>query len=163
MAMKQSKIPGPGVTRRASPRTSLISFPVWYQPEAPLGSAVKYIASLSPKFNWVGIYVLRGKWLELGPYIGAGIEHARIPVGRGIRGTAIALDADQNVADVAEAGSDPARGPETRSELVVLIRDRSQRVVGQVDIDSHTRNAFGSEEREAVRRVANELGELWPE
>jgi len=34
---------------------------VWYRPEAVLGSAVRYVASLSAKFNWVGIYVLKGK------------------------------------------------------------------------------------------------------
>ena len=43
------------------------SSPVWYETAAPLGSAVSYVASLSPKFNWVGIYVLKGKMLELGP------------------------------------------------------------------------------------------------
>lgn len=147
-----------------SPKAVSISpdWPVWYQPEAPLGSAVRYIAGLSPKFNWVGIYVLKGKTLELGPYIGAATEHTRIPVGRGVCGTAVAQDADQNIPDVQAHGNYLACSLETRSELVVLIRDRKKRILGQIDIDSHTRGAFGPEEERAVKQVAQELGALWP-
>src|SRR5690242_2602528 len=76
--------------------------PVWYEPGAPLGSAVRYIAALSPKFNWVGIYVLKGKYLELGPYVGAATDHTRIPVGKGVCGTAVATGEDQNVPDVSQ-------------------------------------------------------------
>src|SRR4051812_16932091 len=77
--------------------------PVWYQPQAVLGSAVRYVSSLSPKFNWVGIYLLRGRTLELGPYIGAKTEHTRIKVGQGVCGTAVARDSDMNVPDVAKS------------------------------------------------------------
>lgn len=142
---------------------NLSSFPVWYQPEAPLGSAVRYVASLSSKFNWTGIYVLKGKTLELGPYIGAPTGHVRIPVGQGICGTAVAKNADQNVADVHVAENYLACSSETQSELVVLIRDPAGRILGQIDIDSHVKSAFGPEEESAVRKVAAELGELWPE
>lgn len=138
------------------------TLPVWYEPAAVLGSAVKHLASLSPRFNWVGIYVLKGDMLELGPYIGAPTEHTRIPVGVGVCGTAVARNEDMNVPDVKSVGNYLACSLETASELVVLIRDRDGRVLGQVDIDSHTRGAFGPEEEEAVRKVARELGELWP-
>ena len=137
--------------------------PVWYNPEAPLGSAVRYVASLSPKFNWTGIYLLKGKNLELGPFIGAETDHTRIPIGRGICGKAVAENQDQNVPDVGAADNYLACSLETKSELVVLIRDQKDRVVGQIDIDSHTLNAFGKEEEAAVKKVAQELGELWPE
>lgn len=139
------------------------NLPVWYQPEAPLGSAVRYVASLSPKFNWTGIYILKGKTLHLGPYIGAETNHTRIPIGKGVCGTAVAQNADQNVPDVQAAENYLACSLETKSELVVLIRDKSGKILGQIDIDSHVRNAFGPEEEAAVRKVAQELGELWPE
>jgi putative methionine-R-sulfoxide reductase with GAF domain len=51
--------------------------PTWLDANDALGSAVKHIAALSPTFNWVGIYVLNGDMLELGPYIGASTEHTR--------------------------------------------------------------------------------------
>jgi GAF domain-containing protein len=137
-------------------------FPVWYQPEAPLGSAVRYVAALSPKFNWTGIYILKGDTLELGPYIGAKTEHTRIPVGRGVCGTAVAKNEDQNVPDVNASDNYLSCSIDTKSELVVLIRDSSGKILGQIDIDSHTPHAFGPEEEAAVKRVAQELGVLWP-
>lgn len=141
-------------------------WPVWFQPDAPLGSAVRYVAGLSPKFNWVGIYVLKnskGKSvLELGPYIGAATEHTRIAVGKGVCGTAVSENADQNVADVRGYSNYLACSIETKSELVVLIRNKKGAILGQIDIDSHTRAAFGSEEEKAVKQVADELGARWP-
>jgi L-methionine (R)-S-oxide reductase len=146
----------------APKRTAGDEFPVWYNPLTPLGSAVHYVASLSPRFNWVGIYELKGKYLELGPYIGAPSEHSKIPVGQGVCGTAVAENADQNVADVRARANYLACSLETRSELVVLVRDHKGKILGQIDIDSHTPNAFGPAEEDAVKKVANELGELWP-
>jgi L-methionine (R)-S-oxide reductase len=104
--------------------------------------------------------VLNGETLELGPYVGQPTVHARIPVGVGICGTAVARNEDMNVSDVSSADNDLACSVETASELVVLIRDREGRILGQIDIDSHTLGAFGPEEEEAVRKVARELGEL---
>jgi GAF domain-containing protein len=136
--------------------------PVWYNPQSPMGSAVHYVASLSPKFNWVGIYVLKGKFLELGPFIGAKSEHTRIAVGKGVCGTAVAEDRDQNIPDVRAVGNYLACSLETRSELVVLVRNAKGKILGQIDIDSHVPGAFGPDEEELVKRVAVELGELWP-
>jgi L-methionine (R)-S-oxide reductase len=148
-------------SRQAKPQPITADQPVWYQPEAPLGSAVRHVASLSPKFNWVGIYLL-GNVLELGPYIGAETDHRRIPVGRGVCGTAVAENADQNIPDVSRHGNYLACSTETRSELVILVRAEDGRILGQIDIDSHAPAAFGPEEEAAVRQVARELGELWP-
>lgn len=146
----------------AKQKTRPEDLPVWYNPLSPLGSAVHYVASLSPKFNWIGIYVLKGKFLELGPYIGAESEHTRIPVGRGVCGTAVAENTDQNVPDVRARENYLACSLETRSELVALIRDTDGKILGQIDIDSHAPNAFGPTEEQAVKKVAQELGELWP-
>jgi GAF domain-containing protein len=137
--------------------------PVWFDPLSPLGSAVRYVATLSPRFNWVGIYILNGDMLELGPYLGAASDHTRIPVGKGVCGTAVAENRDQNVPDVSARGNYLSCSLETRSELVVLIRDRSGQILGQIDIDSHTLNAFGEAEVQAVQTIAKELGERWPE
>ena len=161
----------PRATKRASNRSSHKrlddrinpELPFWYFPESPLGSAVRYVASLSGNFHWVGIYILDGKVLKLGPYLGPQPEHRRIPVGRGVCGTAVAENRDQNIPDVSACENYLACSPETRSELVVLVRNKKGEILGQIDIDSHFRNAFGSEEVALVRKVADELGELWPE
>lgn len=151
--------------RKAKTQQMGPELPFWYDPAAPLGAAVRYVASLSPRFNWVGIYILKGKYLELGPFVGDDTEHRRIPVGKGVCGTAVAEGADQNVPDVGKLENYLACSLETRSELVVLIREGGRpdgRVLGQIDIDSHTPAAFGPEQEAAVKRVAVELGELWP-
>jgi len=137
--------------------------PVWFDPLSPLGSAVRYIASLSPRYHWVGIYLLNGDTLELGPYIGAETDHTRIQVGVGVCGTAVAMNEDQNVPDVRARENYLACSLETRSELVVLIRDQQGKILGQIDIDSHVLNAFGQQEEEQIKTIANELGERWPE
>ncbi len=132
-----------------------------------MGSAVRYVSGLSPRFNWVGIYVLKsagkGKpgYLELGPYLGAKTDHTRIAVGKGVCGTAVAENRDLNVPDVSQSSNYLACSIETKSELVVLIRDQSGKILGQIDIDSHDHAAFGPEEESAVRKVANELGVRW--
>jgi L-methionine (R)-S-oxide reductase len=137
--------------------------PASYQLHAILTSAVRYVSGLSPKFNWVGVYILRGDTLELGPYIGAPTEHTRIKVGVGVCGTAVARNEDMNVPDVAAADNYLACSVDTQSELVVLIRNGDGRVLGQIDIDSHAKDAFGEAEEAAVKQVAGELGALWPE
>ena len=164
---RSTRRPGAASRPRAkNPRVKVAvrpEMPVWYQPQAVLGSAVRYVSSLSPRFNWVGIYLLKGKTLELGPFIGAKTEHTRIKVGQGVCGTAVARNEDMNVPDVKQADNYLACSLETQSELVVLIRNKSGRILGQIDIDSHTPAAFGPVEEKAVKKVAQELGELWPE
>ncbi len=153
----------PKAKRSTLPASSRIkdTDPVWYQPGAARGSAVRYVAGLSPNFNWVGIYILKGKFLELGPYLGAKTDHTRIPVGRGVCGTAVAENKDMNVPDVSAQGNYLACSLETKSELVVLVKDAAGKILGQIDIDSHMPNAFGPEEEKAVKQVAQELGVLW--
>jgi L-methionine (R)-S-oxide reductase len=135
--------------------------PVWYQPDAPLSAAVQYLSTVSPRFNWVGIYVLRGDTLELGPFVGAPTEHTQIKIGVGVCGTAVARNEDMNVPDVTATENYLACSLETQSELVVLIRHPDGRILGQIDIDSHTRDAFGPNEEQIVKQVALELGDLW--
>ncbi|MFZ9594460.1 MAG: GAF domain-containing protein [Bdellovibrionia bacterium] len=144
---------------RPSSSSVQLKWPVWYLPGAPLGSAVRYVASLSGAFHWVGIYILRSGALELGPFLGAATEHTRIPVGKGVCGTAVAENRNLNIPRVSEFGNYLACSVETRSELVVLIRDRRGKILGQIDIDSHCEDAFGEREQAAVEQVAQELGE----
>ena len=128
-------------------------WPVWYQPEAPLGSAVRHLAGLSSRFDRVTIYVSKGKFLEPGPSLGLPNVSTRIP---------IAKAADRNIPDVHALENYLACSLETQSELVVLIRGKDGKILGQIDIDSRSRASFGPAEENAVRQIAMELGELWP-
>jgi GAF domain-containing protein len=105
-------------------------------------------------YSWVGIYLVEGEELVLGPWQGPqATEHVRIPVGQGICGAAAASGRTEVVDDV---NADPrylACFPSTRSEIVVPIAYES-RVVGEIDIDSDEPAAFGEADREFLERVA---------
>lgn len=72
-----------------------------------------------PAFDWVGIYLLVGDTLVLGPYRGNPTDHDRIPVGDGVCGTVattgeteVVPDAfgDREVRIVEEAAGEIAAG-----------------------------------------------------
>ncbi|MCO5295878.1 MAG: hypothetical protein M9921_03385 [Fimbriimonadaceae bacterium] len=85
-------------------------------------------------YDWSGIYRLEGDALVLDAYVGAPTDHGRIPVGRGVCGTAVSEDRNQVVTDVRELANYLACSVSTRSEIVVLIRDGAK-ILGQIDID----------------------------
>ena len=111
-----------------------------------------------PDYAWVGIYLLSGNDLVLGPYVGKPSPHTRIPLGRGICGAAAAEKATIVVDDV---NADPrylACSIETRSEIVVPIM-MGARVLGEIDIDSDKPAAFGRRDRELLEPIASLLAE----
>jgi L-methionine (R)-S-oxide reductase len=105
-------------------------------------------------YSWIGIYLVEGDELHLGPWKGAQTtEHVRIPIGHGICGAAAASGRTEVVDDV---NADPryvACFPSTRSEIVVPIAYRG-RVVGEIDIDSDEPAAFADADRAFLERVA---------
>jgi L-methionine (R)-S-oxide reductase len=105
-------------------------------------------------YSWVGIYLLEGDDLVLGPWKGPqATEHVRIPVGQGICGAAAASGRTEVVDDVNADARYLACFPSTRSEIVVPI-SYERRVVGEIDIDSDEPTAFGEADRAFLERVA---------
>lgn len=127
-----------------------------------LRRAVREIEASEERYDWVGVYLLEGGGLVLHDYVGAPTEHDRIEVGVGVCGTAVAEERDLLVEDVREVENYLACSPETRSEVVVLIREpESGRIVGQLDLDSDRVSGFGEDDRRELRTVADWLGELF--
>ena len=86
--------------------------------QAAMEAAVATLKARLPHYTWVGIYLLYGNELVLGPFVGKPSPHTHIPVGRGICGAAAAEKATIVVDDV---NADPrylACSTETRSEIV---------------------------------------------
>ncbi len=111
-----------------------------------------------PRYTWVGIYLVEGDELVLGPYLGKASPHTRIPIGQGICGAA-AREAQTII--VPDVNADPrylACSLETRSEIVVPIFVAGQ-VVGEIDIDSDLPDAFGPRDRELLERAAAMISE----
>jgi putative methionine-R-sulfoxide reductase with GAF domain len=62
--------------------------------EPALRRVVEILAAAHPAWGWVGVYLLAGDTLVLGPFVGPPTEHTRIPVGVGVCGSAAATDAN---------------------------------------------------------------------
>jgi len=128
--------------------------------DALLRNAVKQIQKSDPRFDWVGVYLFNEEknelWLH--NYVGAPTEHAKIPVGTGVCGTAVAEKANQIVNDVTEVENYLACNPDTRSEIVVLIRAGDQ-IFGQIDVDSSDEAAFTEDDEKEISAVADKLAE----
>ncbi len=106
------------------------------------------------RYSWVGIYLVEGDELALGPWQGPqATEHVRIPVGQGICGAAAASGRTEVVDDVNADSRYLACFPSTRSEIVVPIAYEGT-VVGEIDVDSDEPAAFGDGDRELLERVA---------
>ena len=121
-----------------------------------LRAAVSVLKQERAHYDWTGIYLLEGDTLVLHNYIGKPTEHARIRVGQGVCGTAVAERANQVVGDVTELDNYLACSLETRSEIVVLIRSGDS-IFGQIDIDSDRVNAFTQDDESLLSRVADLL------
>ncbi len=128
-----------------------------------LRAAVREIEEGEDHFDWVGIYLLEdGDELVLHNYIGRPTDHDRIPVGEGVCGEAVAEGRDINVPDVRDRENYLACSTETRSELVVLIRDGDDgEIHGQVDLDSDEPDAFDERDERAIRVIADWLADLF--
>lgn len=113
-----------------------------------------------PDYNWSGIYRLDGDTLVLDAYVGAETDHTRIPVGRGVCGTAVAENKNQVIDDVRELENYLACSVSTRSEIVVLIR-RDGEILGQIDIDGHRVGAFDDSDEKLLQELAVLLANRW--
>jgi L-methionine (R)-S-oxide reductase len=125
---------------------------------AAMTQAVQLLKDAVPYYSWVGIYLLEGDELVLGPFLGKPSPHTRIPLGNGICGAAATSKATIVVDDV---NADPrylACSLETRSEIVVPIMNGAA-VLGEIDIDSDRPAAFGARDRTLLEAVAALLAE----
>lgn len=112
-------------------------------------------------YDWAGVYRLEGDELVLDEFVGEPTEHVRIPVGRGVCGTAVAERANQVIEDVRELSNYLACSTKTRSELVVLIYSADGTILGQIDIDGHRVGAFDASDETFLSEMAQILAERW--
>jgi GAF domain-containing protein len=127
--------------------------------EGLLRIAAEKMKAAGPPYTSVYMYMLHGDELVLEAFAGRETDHTRIPVGKGVCGTAVATATDQNVPDVRAIANYISCNTWTRSELVVLIR-RGATILGQIDVDSDEPDPFTAEEQAEVRKVADALAVL---
>ncbi|HEX3944258.1 MAG TPA: GAF domain-containing protein [Rhizomicrobium sp.] len=107
--------------------------------------------------NWAGFYFLKVDDLVLGPFQGQP-ACVRVPVGRGVCGTAAQRKEAIIVPDVEKFPGHIACDTASRSEIVVPLLKQG-RIVGVLDIDSPICNRFSEEDRFGLETLAA----LWVE
>ncbi len=105
-----------------------------------------------PQVNWAGFYFLRGNTLVVGPFQGKP-ACVRIPLGRGVCGTAAAGRQTQRIADVNAFDGHIACDADSRSEIVVPLVHRGE-VLGVLDIDAPVPNRFDADDQAGLEAIA---------
>ena len=107
------------------------------------------------EINWAGFYLLREEELVLGPFQGKP-ACIRIPVGRGVCGTAVMTGKTQLVTDVHAFPGHIACDEASRSEIVIPLFAK-ERLVGVLDIDSPKLARFDKEDQQGLEVFAKVL------
>ena len=113
-----------------------------------LANTAALLTAAMEHINWVGFYLLRLDELILGPYQGRP-ACIRIPLGKGVCGTAAAEDRIVCVGSVENFPGYIACDSSTRSEIVVPIHFED-RVVAVLDIDSPRKNNFSQDDADGL-------------
>lgn len=118
---------------------------------ANLANASALLWQHMENINWVGFYKMTGDLLVLGPFQGKP-ACVRIPVGKGVCGTAVAEDRVQLVYDVHDFPGHIACDSASNSEIVLPIHVDGK-VWGVLDIDSPYIGRFTEEDREGLQGI----------
>ena len=108
-----------------------------------------------PELNWVGCYRLVGDELVLGPFHGKP-ACVRIPLGKGVCGTAAAQRKTIVVPDVHQFPGHIACDAASRSEIVVPLLHAGQ-LLGVLDLDSPRRDRFSHADQAGLETLADIL------
>ena len=119
---------------------------------ANLANAAALIWQELPDINWAGFYKMTDGVLVLGPFQGKP-ACIRIPVGRGVCGTAVAENKTQLVYDVHQFPGHIACDSASNSEIVIPIRVKGE-IWGVLDIDSPYVGRFTEADRAGLEGAA---------
>lgn len=119
---------------------------------ANLANASALLWQTLPDINWAGFYKMENGELVLGPFQGKP-ACVRIPMGKGVCGTAAAEDRVQMVTNVHEFPGHIACDSASNSEIVVPIH-KDGKIWGVLDIDSPIVGRFSEDDRAWLEQVA---------
>ncbi|EGR5062683.1 GAF domain-containing protein [Vibrio cholerae] len=110
------------------------------------------------ELNWVGFYLMQDDELVLGPFQGKP-ACVRIPVGRGVCGTAVAENKVQRVYDVHQFEGHIACDAASNSEIVIPFSINGK-VAGVLDIDSPNIGRFSEIDEQGLTYLMSEVEKL---
>lgn len=122
---------------------------------ANLSNASALLNQFLNEINWVGFYLMKDGELVLGPFQGLPACF-RIPVGRGVCGTAARDKETLVIADVHTFPGHIACDAASSSEIVIPLV-KNEVVIGVLDIDSPNKNRFSEEDRRGLELFVTTL------
>ena len=125
---------------------------------ANLANASALLWQELPDLNWAGFYKMVEGALVLGPFQGK-TACIRIPVGKGVCGTAVAQQKTQLVCNVHEFPGHIACDCASNSEIVVPIWVKGE-IWGVLDIDSPSIGRFSEADRVGLEGFVNVLAKV---
>lgn len=135
------------------------------QAEALIGDETNVIANMAnlsallfmslEDINWAGFYLREEEQLVLGPFQGKP-ACIRIPIGKGVCGTAALNRTTQIVSDVHQFEGHIACDAASNSEIVIPVMS-GRRLVGVLDIDSPSLSRFDSVDGLGLQHVVDTL------
>jgi len=105
-----------------------------------------------PDLNWVGFYFFDGSELVVGPFQGLP-ACVRIPLDKGVCGTAARTRQTQRIEDVHAFPGHIACDSRSESEVVVPVRDASGAIAGVLDVDSEKPDAFSQADVDGLTKI----------
>ncbi|RYL93767.1 GAF domain-containing protein [Sporolactobacillus sp. THM7-4] len=122
---------------------------------ANLANASAWLNQCLDNINWVGFYLVDDKELVLGPFQGKP-ACIRIPIGKGVCGTAAGKKEIIRVKDVYKFPGHIACDSDSRSEIVVPLIKAGQ-LIGVLDIDSPVIDRFSENDQQFLEAAAETL------
>ena len=122
---------------------------------ANLANASALLWQHLPEINWAGFYKMADGALVLGPFQGK-TACIRIPVGKGVCGTAVAEDRTQLVYNVHDFPGHIACDCASNSEIVIPIHVKGA-IWGVLDIDSPNIGRFSLEDQAGLEAFVQVL------
>ena len=123
-----------------------------------LANASALLYEALDRLNWAGFYLMDGGSLLLGPFQGKA-ACVRIPLGKGVCGTAVEEDRSQRVPDVHAFPGHIACDSASNSELVIPIRQKG-RIVGVLDLDSPEKDRFSRSDQAGLEGFVQVLEQV---
>ena len=120
---------------------------------ANLANASALIWNKLPEINWSGFYLYKEQQLVLGPFQGKP-ACVRIPMGRGVCGTAAKTQQAQLVTDVHQFEGHIACDTASNSEVVIPLLVKGE-LLGVLDIDSPVFSRFDEDDLQGLQRVVD--------
>lgn len=124
-------------------------------PWANAANAAALVFESLPRLNWAGFYFLRGGELVVGPFQGR-TACVRIPLGRGVCGTAANSRSTVIVTDVHAFPGHIACDAASNSEIVVPLQSGGK-LIGVLDLDSPDYGRFGAADAALLEPFADAL------